>query len=180
MNGNRKLMKKTLLFILAFAILSCTENEKDVEQEASLATLSNTSKVGEDKPNAEYKEKSESNVSPIERLRLETFTSIADEYYGCGCSLYLTEQDKVAGKFIYRDAGDIAMIILDGETQRMDYKGESNGVTTYSNELVEMKVNKMSSIENTEMEETMDDEGVLTVTKGKDKLEKKFVGYCGC
>jgi hypothetical protein len=178
MNGIRKLMKKTILFVLAFVILSCTENEKNAEQEAALVTLSN--KVDVDKAIADHKEKVETNISQIERLKLETFTPIADEYYGCGCSLYLTEQDKETGRFIYRDAGDIAMVILNGETLRMDYKGESNGIATYSNELVEIKVNKTSSVESTEMEETMDVEGVLTVTKGKDKLEKKFVVYCGC
>jgi hypothetical protein len=171
-NRIKKYMKYTVIFVLFFAVFSCTETEKKTEKEVTSAIPSSATKVVE--------EKDEPNISQGIRLRMDTFTYISDEYIGCGCSLYLTEQDKKADTFIYRDAGDIAMIVLNGIVHRMDYKGESNGITTYSNDSVEVKRVHTKAAESTEMEETMGVEGVLTITKGKDKLEKKYVGYCGC
>ncbi|NEM99369.1 hypothetical protein [Pontibacter burrus] len=171
-------MKHTVLFVLVFALFSCSEMEKNTNQDATITASSNAKKVVKEEKVVGIKGKDRSITS--QAIRMETFTNIPDEYYGCGCSLYLTEQDKKADNFIYRDAGDIAMIVLNGKIHRMDYKGESNGITTYSNDSVEVKRVHTKAVESTEMEETMDVEGVLTITKGKDKLEKKYVGYCGC
>ncbi|MBJ6119734.1 hypothetical protein JAO76_16120 [Pontibacter sp. BT310] len=136
--------------------------------------------IAKERSVAGIKEKDESKTLQGKKLRMETFTYIPEEYYGCGCSLFLTEQDEKADIHIYRDAGDIAMIVLNGKIHRMEYKGELNGVTTYSNDSIKVERVHAKAIESTEMEETVDVEGVLTITKGKDKLEKKYIGYCGC
>lgn len=72
------------------------------------------------------------------------------------------------------------MIRLNGEVQKLDYKGESNGSTIYANDSLEIRMKNTETVESAEMEETSDVKGVLTIIKGKYKLEQKFVGYCGC
>lgn len=171
-------MKQAILFVLAFAVLSCSDKEvKDKKEAASLTTAQmEVTKV----PAVELEKVNAINNSPVKGLKLETFSTYTDDFIGCGCSLYQSEQDKKTGNYIYIDAGDIAMIRLNGEVQKLDYKGESSGATIYANDLIEIRRENTETVESTEMEETSDVKGVLTITKGKHRLEQKFVGYCGC
>ncbi|NDK55415.1 hypothetical protein [Pontibacter fetidus] len=170
-------MKQGLLILIIFAVISCAEEKVNNTDESTSISL--TKAEVENKPSKESQEII-ANTSLVESLKLETFSTYSDDFIGCGCSYFLSDQDKQKGSFIYIDVGDIAMVKLNGQVQIVNYKGQGKGFTYYSNDSIEVKRRTTKSVESTEMEETTDVEGVLTVTKGQYKVEKEFVGYCGC
>ncbi|RDC64239.1 hypothetical protein [Adhaeribacter pallidiroseus] len=176
----RKLVKQAVIFVLAFAIISCTDPKSHKVRETAPAVPTTVQKQVEKEPVIITEEREPAETPNVSKLELETFTSYPDEFSGCGCSLFLTEQDKQEQKYIYLDAGDIAMIKLNEEVHTFEYKGKVKGNTLYTSNSMQIEVNITKTVENTEMEETSDVEGTFTVTKGNEKLVQKFIGYCGC
>ena len=168
-------MKQGLLILLTFALISCADEKVNTIDESTLVALTTT-----EVENKLSEEPQEVLANAAESLKLETFSTYSDDFIGFGCSYFLSEQDKQKENFIYLDAGHIAMVKLNGQVQIVDYKGQGEGYTYYSNDSIEVKRRTTKSVESTEMEETTDVEGVLIITKGKNIFEQKFVGYCGC
>ncbi len=114
-------MKQAVIFVLAFAIISCTDQKSHKVKETAPAVPTTVKKQVEKEPVIIIEEREPAEIPNASKLKLETFTSYPDEFSGCGCSLFLTEQDKQEQKYIYLDAGDIAMIKLYGEVHTFEY-----------------------------------------------------------
>ncbi|GAA4305576.1 hypothetical protein [Nibribacter koreensis] len=171
-------MKHFLLCIVAFAFLSCSDGK---HAEVATTTASPAKASGNKKDTTATRSSLEEELLEKKGLmRLETFTSIPEEFIGCGCSFFLSKEDKKARNYIYRDAGDIAMLNLNGVIHSFDYKGKRKNKTLYANDSMLIEVDITKTVTSEEMEETSEVEGTFSLTKGKEKLEQKFVGYCGC
>ncbi|MEJ8756227.1 hypothetical protein WG947_04410 [Pontibacter sp. H259] len=170
----RKLIVLTL-FSVIFA--SCSENTEQQRAEEVSKTPEIISPTVEDEAAAEPTLKPEK-----ESMVLNTFaaTAVPQDFSGCGCTLHETEEDMKADMFLFVDAGNLAIISLNGQPQKLYFKGEKNEVRTYANDSVVVEKKIIKSETTPEMEETAQAEVLLTVTKGQQKLEKKVIGICGC
>jgi hypothetical protein len=171
--------------ILAFTLFSCTIKKADEVQQANSTnptealSATTTTLFNKDSINHNSQADSDKKIDEVS-MKLGTFTSIPDELTGCGCWFFRSNEDKKANKYIYIDAGHMAMVELNGKVQTFDYKENINGITFYTSDKMQLEVNITKTIERTDLEETVDVEGAFTITKGKEKLVQKFVGSCGC
>ncbi|MGV3540077.1 MAG: hypothetical protein ACO1OQ_09710 [Rufibacter sp.] len=179
----KEVMKQLVIYLIVFLIVSCTEKKPDkmTEPISSVSAVPKTSinELPKDTIFSAVQTDSVNNLKD-EKIELETFTSIPDEFIGCGCSFFRSKKDKEAQKYIYLDAGNIAMVKLNGSVHTFEYKGEVKGKTHYNNSAMQLVVDITKTVERTDLEETADVEGTFTITQGKEKLVQKFVGSCGC
>ena len=177
-----RFVKGAIKYILVFAIASCTHGKTNEELDTNSSVSTEAPQVATTKKDATISvvQSKAEKVLKEEKMELVPFTSIPDDFIGCGCSFFRSKADKDAQKYIYLDAGNIAMVKLNGEVQTFDYKENIKGITYFTNDKMQLEVNITKTIERTDLEETADVEGTFTITNGKEKLVRKFVGSCGC
>lgn len=117
-----------------------------------------------------------------EGIKIEAFTTLPKEIDGCGCFFFLSKEDKQESKYIYvNDIANTAFVFVNGNLEKFELTEhkENSNIYLYASNAFDLK------IEITKKEpggyEVSNVEGVITIkTKDNQKLEKTFIGYCGC
>jgi len=110
------------------------------------------------------------------KVSLDTFSGLPKEIDGCSCDFYASREDKKAGKYIFvNDFAKLAFVSINGKIEKFMLKEHQEGSDSYLyfNETyyLEIKVTK----EESGGDELTNEEGILTL-----KVEKRFIGSCGC
>lgn len=178
-------MKKVILLLLSVTLFFCTENKGQNKVGGKPTDKSNKQMEAQVKPKREIAFESgfpKANDSIREKkIELTTFNSIPDDIDGCGCALFLSQKDWEEQNYIYADAGNIACVKINGELKLLPLKKYYKKTNTYlySDKLLSVRITHIKSKPSKE-DETTNVEKIITITKGKDKLERRVIGYCGC
>ena len=134
------------------------------------------------KNNNQQKITSDSNTQKHTDIELEVFTTLPKEIDGCGCYFYLSEKDKQEGKYMcVNDFANLAFVLVNGKLEKFELTEhkENSNIYLYANKAFDLKIEITKK--ESGGEETSKVEGIIIVkTKEGQKLEKTFIGFCGC
>jgi hypothetical protein len=125
--------------------------------------------------------KSEVKSIEADSVNLETFSVIPNEIDGCGCSFYLSENDKKDNKYIcVNDFANLAFVKLKGEMVKLELTEhkDSSSIYLYKSKEYTLKIEVLKK-EPSEYEAS-NIEGVITISSKEGIKKQKFVGTCGC
>lgn len=115
-------------------------------------------------------------------ILLQTFKDIPKEIDGGGCYFFLSKKDKKEVNYVcVNDFANLAFVKLNGRIEKfelVDHKVNSS-FYFYKNKNYELKI-EITKKEFGEYESS-NIEGIITIrTKEGLKLERFFIGFCGC
>ena len=113
-----------------------------------------------------------------QKFKLSTFKTVPKDMYGCGDVLYLTKEDKKAGRMLYADNYGDAMLMVNGKFLRFQSKKISGEYVQASGKY---KLDVQISNKKQEDTEYHTFDAILTVYEGaKIVFKQKVIGDGGC
>ncbi|OOQ58644.1 hypothetical protein [Mucilaginibacter pedocola] len=111
-------------------------------------------------------------------FKLSTFTEVPDDMYGCGDALYLNKKDKKAGRMLYANNFEDAMLKINGKLLRFKTKQVAGKLEMVSGKY---RLNVKASERKQEDDEYYTFTAVLTVYEGaKIVFKQNVIGDGGC
>jgi len=156
---------KKLVFVTFIAFACNSKTEKASQSLANNQAIGNESKESVD------------TVS----LRITPFKEIPDEIEGCGCQFFLSKEDEMNESYLFlSDLASVGFISINGSIERLELSSErkSKDLYFFINGRVSLSIElKKRTKQNDEL---ILMEGVFVLSRDQEKIEKRFVGSCGC